>query len=106
MYIYILSGYIDTEKKRSVPQILGLDSICSGIVNKTIYPYWGPNNPYADKEKYKENNSIIVEKGTRVSIFFSENGYLFGEFSCKDKNGSHIGNIRMWLPENVIDIKN
>ena len=65
----------------------------TGTATDSITPVWGPD------DNFKSTGDYVCKKGTKVEIFFKENGYLYAEYTC-DK-----GLVRMWLPEKNIKIK-
>ena len=65
-----------------------------GITLREIVPRWCPEDDYRHEfEKYS------AEAGTKVKVFFRENGYVYAEYESKE------GLVRMWLPEYAVQLK-
>lgn len=90
------------------------------ITSVTLIPKCGPGIDYENVEQKKESkyadwdfldlvrhfgsyfeiynalqptrNSVYLEEGTKVDVFFETDGWVFTEFSCE------MGTIRAWLP--------
>ena len=65
----------------------------------TIQPLFGPGYAYDEVDvttKNKTTAKVTIGAGTRVSVFFEANGWVFAEFNCS------IGLIRAWLPADQV----
>ena len=76
----------------AVPTVSDLEYY-HGITTTRIRPSWGPDNRFYSVE------SLAVDKGAEVKVFFQENGFVFAEYVCEK------GTVRMWLPANNIEIE-
>ena len=76
----------------SIPAVNDL-GYYEGTTTSNITPSWGPDN------SFNSVKSLMIDKGTSVKIFFQENGFVYAEYKCS------MGNVRMWLPANNIEIK-
>ena len=54
---------------------------------------WGPDNRFTYSDK------LAVEKGTKLKVFFQENGFVFAEYESGE------GLTRMWLPADKIEVE-
>lgn len=65
----------------------------------TIQPLFGPGYAYDEVEVTMQNKTtakVTIGAGTRVSVFFEANDWVFAEFNCA------IGLIRAWLPADQV----
>ncbi len=76
---------------RNVPEIDALEGV-PGITPKGTTPSWGPGAGYTTFENWS------TYSGEPVTVFFRQNGYVYAEYSTGD------GMVRMWLPENRVEI--
>ena len=65
----------------------------TGTTTASITPSWGPDN------RFNSVSSLVVEKGTKLKVFFQENGFVYAEYVCTK------GTVRMWLPANNVEVK-
>lgn len=89
-FVYLPVGSFTSAN--NIPGVSDLKSY-SGTANANITPSWGPAN------RFSSVGSLTVDKGTRLTVFFQENGYVYAEYSCGK------GKARMWLPADKITIK-
>lgn len=75
----------------NIPSVSSLDSF-DGVASDRIVPSWGPDN------RFNSVNALAVEAGTPIKVFFQENGFVYGEYTCGK------GTVRMWLPADHIDL--
>ncbi len=65
----------------------------TGTANGNITPSRGPDG------RFNSVSSLAVKKGTKLTVFFQENGFIYAEYSC-DK-----GKVRMWLPADKVTVR-
>lgn len=72
-------------------------------VKVEIQPSYGPGAYYDELEKtITEKNktrtdSVLLEPGTEIKVFFETNGWVFAEFNCS------LGLVRAWLPAETVE---
>lgn len=72
---------------------------CPATTVGSVQPKFGPGYEYDDVVKTNNNGtttSVVLSKGTRISVFFEMNGWVYAEF------GSILGTIRGWLPADMV----
>ena len=89
-FVYLPVGSFTSTN--NIPGVSDLKSY-SGTAEADITPTWGPGN------RFNSVGSLTVNKGTRLTVFFQENGFVYAEYTCGK------GKVRMWLPANKITIK-
>lgn len=87
-FVYISKSRFD--QIGNIPSISSLDYY-NGTTTARIKPSWGPDNRFNSVE------SLMVDTGMPVKVFFQENGFVYAEYMCSK------GTVRMWLPANNID---
>lgn len=65
-----------------------------GITLRETVPRWCPEDDY--RHEFEEYSA---EAGTKVKVFFRENGYVYAEYESKE------GLVRMWLPEYAVQLQ-
>lgn len=58
----------------------------SAKTTSSLTPRFGPGSKY---DSFDEGE---ISSGTRVTVFFEEDGWVFGEFDCS------LGTVRAWIP--------
>lgn len=89
-FVYLPAGSLTSTD--TVPSVSNLKSY-SGTANANITPSWGPAG------RFNSVGSLVVSKGTGLTVFFQENGFVYAEYSCGK------GKVRMWLPADKISVK-
>ena len=75
----------------SVPSVSNLEYY-EGITTSDATPSWGP------AERFNSVPSLKVSSGTKIKVFFQENGFVYAEYDCAK------GKTRMWLPANTVEL--
>jgi len=60
-----------------------------------VQPYYGPGTIY-DRMTDDNRNDIMLSSGTRISVYFEVNGWVFAEFQTV------FGSTRGWIPANMV----
>ena len=89
-FVYLPKGSLSVSD--NIPDASKLKTY-TGTANASITPSWGPDG------RFNSVSSLAIKKGTKLTVFFQENGYVYAEYSC-DK-----GKVRMWLPANKVTLK-
>lgn len=81
---------------RNLPSLPSVDgwNTRKAVTNSAITPSWGPGKGYSQEKEF------IAGKGTRISILFEENDYVYAEYECAR------GAVRMWLPKDKVSMLN
>ena len=88
-YVYLPKDSISMTG--TVPAISELNYY-HGTTKARIMPGWGP------AIRYDFVGSLAVDEEVSVKVFFQENGFVYGEYTCGK------GTVRMWLPADHIDL--
>lgn len=88
-FVYLAKWNFD--ETGNIPEIEPLQGYEGTIITATD-PSWGPGSKYNTVPLYHAN------AGTRITVFFQENGYAFGEYA------SPQGRARMWFPADHVEV--
>lgn len=86
-YLFFKTSMFDT--LGDVPALESLTAYPAATLEK-LSPSWGPGDSFTTESDY------AIPANTAVSIFFRENGYVYGQFTCSR------GTVWMWLPESKV----
>ena len=67
---------------------------CPASTTTTVQPMFGPGRAY--DAVTNNNRDVTIGSGTRVSVFFETDNWVFAEFGCS------LGTIRAWLPADKV----
>ncbi len=105
-WVYVSFNYTDGQPRMGwfqkglfnlgsgIPEVQ-LTSAKTGIAQSSITPYNGPGTQYGDY------TSCRLKAGDNVTIYFEDNGWVFGEFYT---TGNNYGFVQLWMPKSKLDI--
>lgn len=67
----------------------------TGVALSSITPYNGPGTQYGDYP------SCRLKAGDSVSVYFEQDGWVFGEFYTK---GNDYGYVQLWMPASQLNL--
>ena len=89
-YAYLpLRAVADSDQ---MPQISEPDCF-EGVTKTAVIPSWGPGDTFV------QDRGCEIAANTVVKAFFTENDYVYSEFSCEK------GKVRLWLPLSEISFE-
>ena len=99
--VYFLPYSIKNTSGREIPEVTL--TAYSAEVTESVQAAYGPGENYDVLQKAETAKGgqmmyrkIILEAGTKISVFFEMNGWVYIEFECK------LGLVRAWVPADTV----